>query len=202
MEAEKDDENGLLFNGMIFAFQPKKFQGVMDSLKLPGIVSSEAIEGTESLKILEQTMGERGELGDTNWEQFGEYGIVVFRYVFQLYLNHFCTLHTLKKASLLENVVCLWSSKMCGASSGICLIGVFGRGLVLSDESMMSTGMFEHHWGWGSIFFFFGPICQNVSGFHTASRLLQVFLFRASNGTNCQDSVGSMEVNHFKIRGI
>ena len=38
----------------------------------------------------------------------------------------------------------------------------------------------------------FGPICQNVSGFHTASRLLRGFLFRASNGTNCQDSVGSM----------
>jgi len=98
-----------------------------------------------------------GRTGDTNWEQFGEYGIVVFRYVFKLYIfEPFLYPPHSGEASLLENEVGLWSSKMCGASSGICLIGVFGRGLVLSDESMMSTGMFEQHWGWGSKIFFSG----------------------------------------------
>lgn len=144
-----------------------------------------------------------GRTGDTNWEQFGEYGIVVFRYVFKLYLNHFCTLQTPHsgEASLLENVVCLWSSKMCGASSGICLIGVFGRGLVLSDESMMSTGMLEHHWGWGSKIFFSGQFAKMFLGFTQQAVYCGVFCFELLMGPIVK-IVWDLWINHFKIHGI
>ena len=123
----------------------------------------EAIEGTESLKILEQTSARsnwRHKLG-TVWGIWNCSIPLCIQIIFEpfLYPPHS------GEASLLENEVGLWSSKMCGASSGICLIGVRGRGLVLSDESMMSTGMFEHHWGWGSKIFFSGQFAKMFLGF-------------------------------------
>lgn len=177
------------FQGVIG--QQKEFLGLgkFDVFETSRHRQREAIEGTESLNIWEQTVAWAN--WRYNWEQFGEYGIVVFRYVFKLYLNHFCTLHTL------ERPVC-WKMR---------LVSGLPRCVVLLLESAWSESVAEDlSWAMNpwcprgclsitgdgdrkSSFRANLPKCFWVS--HSKS-FIAGFLFRASNGTNCQDSVGSM----------